>query len=157
MKIKHNMSYSRLYRIWKNMKQRVYNPKNTEFHNYGGRGIVICDEWHSFIPFMEWALANGYNDELTIERVNNDIGYNPYNCKWIPSDEQKKNIRGWGNSKYKGVYFEKERNKFQTGLKVNGKKVHLGRFDTEFEAALAYDLYCIENNVDRPLNVLGVR
>lgn len=154
-KIKHNMSNSRLYRIWKNMKQRVYNPKNTYYHNYGGKGIVICDEWHKFEPFMEWSLDNGYNDELTIDRTNNDIGYNPSNCKWVPSSEQKWNIRGWGSSHYKGVHFDKSRNKYHAAVKVNGKHIYLGRFKTEYEAALKYDQYCKDNNIKRPINVSG--
>ena len=76
-------SKGRLHNIWHNMKQRCYNPKATGFKYYGGRGIKVCDEWNTFILFALWAILNGYNDTLTIDRRNNDIGYCPNNCRWV--------------------------------------------------------------------------
>jgi hypothetical protein len=151
---KHNMSHSRLYRIWKNIKQRTGNPNNTEYRNYGGKGIVVCDEWLVFDVFKEWALSNGYMDTLTIERNNNDIGYCPENCKWIPSSAQKINRRGYGSSEFRGVSFDKSRAKWVASLMVDNKYVRIGRFATEYEAAEQYDLYCIINNLNKPLNVM---
>ena len=70
---KHNMSYSKLYKVWQGMKTRCYNPKFIYYCNYGGRGISICDEWlDDFAKFYEWAIANGYKEGLTIDRINND-------------------------------------------------------------------------------------
>lgn len=90
--IKHEQP--RLYRIWNSMKSRCYYPKNKCFDSYGGRGISVCDEWrHSFDTFAAWALANGYEDHLTIDRIDVDGNYHPQNCRWITMGDQQKNKR----------------------------------------------------------------
>lgn len=84
----------RLYNIWCGMKSRCYYAKNKCFSSYGGRGIKICDDWHySFCLFAEWALANGYADNLTIDRIDVDGNYEPSNCRWITNREQQLNKR----------------------------------------------------------------
>jgi len=90
---KHGLSNSRLYKIWIGMKNRCFNPNNTEYKNYGGRGIVVCQEWMQFEAFRDWAVANGYRDDLTIERINNDGNYELSNCTWITPAEQRRNTR----------------------------------------------------------------
>ena len=93
-KIKHNKSRTKLYDVWTNMKQRCNNPKNPRYKNYGGRGIAVCDEWRdSFSAFANWAMANGYEEGLTIERIDVDDGYKPSNCTWITKSEQVQNRR----------------------------------------------------------------
>ena len=83
---------TRIYRVWANMKTRCLNSNQTyRYSRYGGRGITICDEWMEFKPFLEWALSSGYSEELTLDRVNNDDGYNPDNCRWVPMSVQNKN------------------------------------------------------------------
>lgn len=75
---KHGMSKARLYRIWKNMISRCENPNKTFYKNYGGRGIKVCAEWNKdFVAFKDWALENGYKDDLTIDRIDNDGNYSP--------------------------------------------------------------------------------
>lgn len=85
---------SRLYRIWNNAKQRCLNPNRKDYERYGGRGITFCDEWkEDFSKFRDWAIENGYKEDLTLERIDNDKGYSPYNCKWITRTEQQRNTR----------------------------------------------------------------
>ena len=82
----------RLYVIWNKMKQRCGNPNAVDFSYYGGRGIAVCDQWKkSFWDFRAWALVNGYADNLTIDRIDNDGNYEPNNCRWISFAEQRTN------------------------------------------------------------------
>jgi hypothetical protein len=83
----HGMSGTRLYTIWKNMKQRCYNPKRSRYKWYGAKGITVCDEWQEFIPFMQWATNNGYTEELTLDRKDSTKNYTPDNCEWVTLEE----------------------------------------------------------------------
>lgn len=84
----------RLYHIWLGMKQRCHNPKSKDCSNYGGRGITVCQAWRDdYMAFHRWAMANGYEDHLTIDRVNNDGNYEPDNCRWATHSEQNFNRR----------------------------------------------------------------
>jgi len=84
---------TRLYRIWSGMRRRCNNPSDKDYQRYGGRGINICREWSDFEVFRRWAIANGYEDRLMIERVNNQRGYRPSNCKFANAVEQARNRR----------------------------------------------------------------
>lgn len=90
----HGMRHTRLYGIWTDMKSRCDNPNMKRYFDYGGRGITICDEWHnSFESFRDWAMANGYRDDLSIDRVDVNGNYEPSNCRWIPREAQASNKR----------------------------------------------------------------
>ena len=80
---KHGMKKTRLYEIWQGIKSRCLNPNKKRFKDYGGRGITICNEWLEFIPFRDWSLSNGYSDNLTIDRMENNGNYEPNNCQWV--------------------------------------------------------------------------
>lgn len=87
--VTHGHTGTRIYRIYKGMKNRCNNPNAPCYGYYGGKGITICDEWiGSPGAFIEWAMSHGYTDELTIERKDSDKGYCPENCEWISQSEQ---------------------------------------------------------------------
>lgn len=100
---KHGGRYTRLYRIWQNMRTRCNNPNATHYSIYGGRGIAVCDEWDDFVSFREWALSHGYCDTLTLDRINNDCGYSPQNCRWVSEKTQANNKRNNHNLSRSGI------------------------------------------------------
>ena len=114
---KHGLIETRLYSIFTNMKTRCYNKNNLKHKRYGGRGIIICDEWkNDFMNFYNWALKNGYSDDLTIDRIDCDGIYCPENCRWVSvsknsknkksfiiSDEQAEEIRSRKNEKIRDL------------------------------------------------------
>ena len=89
----HGQNKTRIYSIWSGMKTRCMNPRGMAYHRYGGRGISICDAWKdSFVAFRDWALANGYRDDLSIDRFPDKNGhYEPSNCRWATPTEQSRN------------------------------------------------------------------
>ena len=92
-KTTHGKSQTRLYKIWLGMKKRCNNPKSSIYKHYGGRGITVCGEWSSFEPFYEWSMGNGYEDTLTIDRIDVNGNYEPSNCRWVTAQQQHYNTR----------------------------------------------------------------
>ena len=104
----HGLSYTRIYSIYNDMIRRCYDSSNSSYYRYGGRGITVCDEWYDptigkldkhklgnpwFMNFYNWAISNGYSDELSIDRKDNDGPYAPWNCQWVNFNTQCNNRR----------------------------------------------------------------
>ena len=98
----HGMNGTRLYYIWGSMKARCSRRSSHDYQNYGARGIRVCDDWLNFIPFMEWALSNGYSEILTIDRIDTNKNYEPSNCRWTTNQKQQNNKRNNTTLTYKG-------------------------------------------------------
>lgn len=98
----HGQSSTRLYKIYIGMKKRCYNDKSENYPHYGGKGVKICDEWKTFEPFMEWALKNGYTDDLSIDRINSNGNYEPCNCRWVDVKTQANNKTNNSYIEYQG-------------------------------------------------------
>lgn len=146
----HNESKTRLYGIWGSMKYR-----GTSNNVKGYENISICDEWKDYLVFKDWAMSNGYKEDLSIDRIDNSGDYEPSNCRWTNyyiQNQNKRKIVSTNTSGYRGVYGYKDRDYYYASIRHNGKKVNLGRFYDKIEAAKAYDGYVIDNGLNSPLN-----
>ena len=100
---KHGGSRTRLYRIWKQIHTRCNNPNSINYKDYGGRGINLCEEWkNDFSSFLDWSTSNGYAENLTIDRIDNDGNYCPENCRWVTNKKQQNNKRSTVFIEYDG-------------------------------------------------------
>lgn len=154
--ITHGLSNHRLYKTWQGMLHRCYNPKIKDYKYYGGRGITVCDRWHSIENFIE-DMFSTFEEGLTLDRIDVDGNYNLDNCRWVTKNVQASNTKLLSvnnTSGFRGVQRFKGRDKWFAKIKVNNKNIHLGSFNTAEEGAIAYNNYVIENNLEYPLNII---
>jgi hypothetical protein len=140
-RFKHGGKHTRIWNIYNNMKYRCTQPKHPRYEDYGGRGITVCDLWlTSFDSFRTWSYSNGYSDDLTLDRKENNLGYSPSNCRWVTTSIQNvnQNIRKDNTSGFKGVFSEK--GKWRSEITYKGQRKFLGYFTTPEEASEAYEL-----------------
>ena len=131
----HGMWGTRIWRIWKSMKQRCNctDVNSLSYRNYYSRGITYCDEWEDFEPFHEWAMANGYKDSLTLERKDNNKGYSPDNCRWADMNAQANNRRSNNLITYNGITQTETQWAKEIGIKPSTlwARIHVLKWDIE--------------------------
>lgn len=134
----HGKSNTPSYAVWACMKNRCYNKNDADYKYYGGRGITIYYKWiNSFESYLSFVskLLNYGTKGYSLDRIDNDKGYFPYNLKYSTISEQRLNRRTWGKSKYKGVGYSYRDNIWRaSGKTIDGKRLYLGCFKTENEA-----------------------
>lgn len=130
---------TRLWSIYNNMIQRCENINHPRYKDYGGRGIIVSDEFKPYENFKNWALSNGYNDTLSIDRIDNNDIYCPDNCKFSNDSEQVINTRDRkdNSSGFRGV--SKDKHNWRASIQIHGKQQFLGYFNTPEEASIAYE------------------
>lgn len=117
------LSTTKIYRVYRTMLNRCHNFNSQKYNNYGGRGIIVCKQWRdNFLNFYDWAIANGYQENLTIERINVNGNYEPSNCTWITMEEQAQNKRCNIKIAYKGKTYPVKKWSQITGIKVDTLK-----------------------------------
>lgn len=133
----HGLTNTRLYRIWGAMINRCENPNNNRFYTYGAKGIVVCDTWRrDFKAFYDWAMENGYEENLTIDRIDVNGNYEPSNCRWATAKEQANNKKNSRIIDYNGE--TKNVKEWATHFGFNYKYFHekLADFDWKIEKVL---------------------
>lgn len=124
----------RLRKIWSSMRERCYYDKHPYYSTYGGRGIQVCEEWKDYLTFAKWAFRNGYEPSLTIDRIDNDKGYCPDNCRWVDMKAQQNNKRSNRIIEYNGKLFTLTQLSELTGIKKTTLKERLNMGWTVDEA-----------------------
>lgn len=143
---RHGLSKTRIYNVWCSMKDRCFNKKCKEYRAYGGRGIVICEEWlNDFMSFYAWAIESGYKDDLTIERIDVDGNYEPDNCTWTTIEKQAINKRNTIRIIYSG-----KKTPLSEACRMEGFNYHtaVGRY---YKGVRDEDLFAPPNSLEKPI------
>ncbi|MBO5663596.1 MAG: hypothetical protein J6V82_04430 [Clostridia bacterium] len=144
----HGKTGTKLFGIWCGMRQRCSDVNNRDFQRYGGRGITVCDEWQTdFRPFYNWAIASGYADSLTIDRIDVNGNYEPSNCRWATRKEQANNRRTNIYLTYEGDTFTLAQWAERTGIAGDTLSKRLYRHGWSIEKALTTPVRKQRNNV----------
>ena len=136
------------YRAWKAMRNRCNNPNYHAYHRYGGRGINVCNRWSNFENFLNDMGKAPYKN-YQLDRINNDKGYSPDNCRWVTPKENSNNRKKYKNSTgYTGVFYRKEKRRYEVNVCINRKHRHIGVFYNLEDAVNARKKFIIEYNDD---------
>lgn len=147
--ITHGWGGTRLYKIWHSMHRRCnLISVDRSIQDLVWHGLKVYEGWISFESFKKWALANGYEEHLSLDRIKNHLGYSPENCRWVTKSAQCYNRDTYGKSVFRGVAKSEGRWKAYKSKTPR----HIGTFDTELEAALAYDAAVYKENQNAYLN-----
>ncbi len=141
--------------LFYSIERRCYSKAHSSYKYYGAKGIKIHSEWlEDTKKFTKWALANGYKVGLEIDRINSDGNYEPDNCRFISHKDNSANRNKQSNntSGFIGVSFLKRNYRYVAYIKIDGKRKHLGTFDTAEEGAIVRNKYIIKNNLPHKLN-----
>ena len=153
----HGLRHNKFYQTWSNMIDRCTNTLNKQYTEYGARGIVVCEEWLDITNFVAWCELTHPNIEgFTLDRIDNDKGYSPNNCRWADRVTQNTNqrMKSTNTSGFVGVVFQSccPTKPWKSSISVNKEAIHLGSFKTKEEAVLIRDNYIIENNLPHRLS-----
>lgn len=154
---KHDLcrEHRKLVYIWEQMIRRCEDPKSKRYKDYGGRGITVCPEWKDIKIFAKWMLSKGYIEggDLSLDRINNDKGYSPENCRLANKFVQARNRRKQKSNTSGYVGVNKLRNKWVSIITIYNKRYVLGYFSTKKEALEARNKYIIENNISEEYKI----
>lgn len=153
--ITHGLGAHRFYDTWRQMLQRCNNPKHKDYKDYGARGITVCEEWLDVANFVAWAESTHPNIEgMSLDRIDNDKGYSPENCRWTDALTQahNKRMRSNNTSGFVGVYLGAVKNKWYAKVGSDNKLINIGSFHTKEEAVQARDKYIVEHNLPHKLS-----
>lgn len=149
----YSIKKDRIYAVWQNMKRRCLDETNHHYYAYGARGVKVCDDWLEFRPFLAWAKSVGYNDTLTIDRIDCDGDYEPNNCRFVDvsTNNANKRISSKNKTGFIGVHKDKH-GKFEAYVNWKRKKHNLGRYSNAWSAARARDDFVIHQGLPHRLN-----
>lgn len=148
--VKHGMCGTRIYKTYDDMKKRCYNPNSANYRFYGARNIKVCQEWlNNPQAFFDWAFENGYEEHLTIDRINSLDDYKPKNCRFISKSEQPYNLRNLTTNKsgYKGISWSRKEKKWLVVISINNHSKRIGGFKTVKEACEARNNFIDTNQL----------
>ena len=157
LRITHGLRVNKFYQTWYGMLQRCTNTMRQDYKNYGGRGIIVCEEWLDIKKFIAWAESTHPNIEgYTLDRIDNDKGYNPDNCRWADRTTQAVNrrIQKSNKSGYVGVIWHIRDKRWVAKIRHKDKTKWLGQFISIEDAIEARNSYILVNKLPNPLSVL---
>ena len=156
----HGLSKHRFYKVWHQVVRRCTNPKDRDYKDYGGRGITVCEEWLDVRNFITWTESTHPNiGNVSLDRIDNDKGYSPENCRWADTSTQAINqrVQRSNTSGYVGIWQSTNSSSWVSAITFKNNNTHLGTFKTIEEAVLARDNYILENKLPHKLSTEYVK